>query len=98
MPVSQFHDRPGMRKLASNRHCMFDPGRLLSHRFRRLWLEEDRERSDECGYQRQMPEQGAPRCREFLAGPILEAVCFGPKTIPKARGPEFRQHDQSEEA
>src|SRR5262245_37804450 len=97
MPVSQVHDRRETWRLASNHHCILRPARLPSHRFRRPWLEGDRERPDECGYQRQMIEQGAPPCCEFRAGPILEAVRFGPEAIPTAIDPEFRQHDQNED-
>ena len=97
MPVSRFHDRRGMRRLAPNRRHRSCPARLLSHRFGRLWPEDGREQPHECGYQKQMPEQGASPCCDLLAGPTFGAVCRGPKTTPKATNPGFQQHGRSED-
>src|SRR6266567_3440145 len=97
MPVSQDHDRPGMRTLATNRRHRPCPARFPWHRFRRLWLEGDQERPDEYGYQKRMLQEDASPYCEFLEGPTLEAVYRGPETIPKATNPEFQQRGRSED-
>src|SRR5438094_9992544 len=97
MPVSHSHDRQEMRRLASNHHCIFLPAKLLSHRFRRLWLGGDQERPDECEYQRQRPEQGASPYSKFLEAPRLAADGFAPKAFPQATNPGFRKHVRSED-
>ena len=70
---------------------------FLRINFDSFGMEEDREGPDEYGYQKQMPEQGAPSCSKSLEDPRFVAVCFGPKTIPKATNPGFQQHGRSED-